>query len=207
MRFGSELLDALGKFQICSGDTWLTPMVKSTTAINRTCEGIDTLDERKKSFDAARLYSYDDCKSSLYFYDGREAMWWSNGREPISGYIMRSFKFGDDRQLPALSCHNSPSIRHQSPTSTTQQSWSEQSFLSQYTLTLNLCWRCQVDVATKVAEYCEDHSTPLPRELERHKKFTRENFLDHDKMVSSLEVHPKKPLSDIGSIVHLPRQR
>jgi hypothetical protein len=36
--------------------------------------------------------------------------------------------------------------------------------------------------------YCESHSTPLPQDIERHKKFTRENFLDHDKMVSSLEV-------------------
>ena len=35
--------------------------------------------------------------------------------------------------------------------------------------------------------YCEEHSTPLPQDLERHKKFTRDNFLDHDKMVSSLE--------------------
>ena len=39
--------------------------------------------------------------------------------------------------------------------------------------------------------YCEDHSTPLPQEIERHKKFTRENFLDADKMVSSLEVRPR----------------
>jgi len=50
------------------------------------------------------------------------------------------------------------------------------------------------DVAEKVALYCEDHSTPLPQDIEHHKKFTRENFLDHDKMVSSLEVRSIPPL-------------
>jgi hypothetical protein len=46
------------------------------------------------------------------------------------------------------------------------------------------------EVAEKVAEYCEDNSTPLPKEIEAHKKYTRENFNDAEKMVSSLEVPP-----------------
>jgi len=51
----------------------------------------------------------------------------------------------------------------------------------------------QPDVAERVALYCEGHSTPLPKEIEAHKEFTRENFLDAEKMVSSLEVRPFTP--------------
>ena len=53
----------------------------------------------------------------------------------------------------------------------------------------------QPDVAERVAVYCEDHSTPLPKEIEAHKQFTRENFQDAEKMVSSLEAKllPSQP--------------
>jgi hypothetical protein len=46
----------------------------------------------------------------------------------------------------------------------------------------------QPELAEKVGVYCEEHSSPLTQEIELHKKFTRENFPDNEKMISSLEV-------------------
>ena len=90
---------------------------------------------------------------------------------------------------PTFTAPNSPNSQPPSPPHLPNSTHHDRnSPLFPCILFLSQSSNCQPDVAEKVALYCESHSTPLPQDIERHKKFTRENFRDHDKMVSSLEV-------------------